>query len=265
MSGIDTYTKLLLHCDGADGSQTFIDSATGKAVTAVNHAQIDTAQSKFGGGALLLDGTDDYLTALDSADWNFGDGDFTIDFWFRPAAGQSAYTTWIAQEKDSSNYWLFDMGANGTNPRFSSITGTVQKGEISVTNAQTFTTNTWYHMALVRYGANLLIFKDGTSLALTVSNALGTQGDHAAVLTIGMRPSIGRYTNGWIDEFRISKGIARWTANFTPPTSPYSKSGTGFSGVSNPWVFMKDVWENHNKLWTPKKKLILPKDLSFQI
>jgi len=74
----DSYTKLLLHMDGADGSTTFTDEA-GHTVTANGNAQIDTAQNVFGGASGLFDGSSGYLTVPDSEDWNFGTGDFTFD------------------------------------------------------------------------------------------------------------------------------------------------------------------------------------------
>src|SRR3990167_5725818 len=78
-SAWDSYTQLLLHCDGVDAATTFTDEI-GKAVTANGNAQIDTAQKKFGTASGLFDGTGDYLSLADSDDWNFGAGDFTIDF-----------------------------------------------------------------------------------------------------------------------------------------------------------------------------------------
>lgn len=99
MAFIDTYTKLLLHCDGTDGSTTFSDNGvTGHTVTANGNAQIDTAQSKFGNASGLFDGTGDYLTIPDHADWNFGTGNFTIDAWIR-----------FACDRCKSNiYWTMD-------------------------------------------------------------------------------------------------------------------------------------------------------------
>src|SRR3990167_4294419 len=78
----DSYTKFLAHTDGTDGSTTFTDEA-GIAITANGNAQIDTAQSKFGGASGLLDGTGDYLTTPDSDNYNFGSGDFSVDFQVR--------------------------------------------------------------------------------------------------------------------------------------------------------------------------------------
>ncbi|MFA9409514.1 MAG: hypothetical protein ACERKJ_11880, partial [Candidatus Dadabacteria bacterium] len=90
--GVDTYTKLLLHMNGTDESTTITDSgSTGHTVTAEDNAQIDTAVYKFDNASCLFDGTDDYLSVPDHADWNFGSGLFTIDLWFKLAADQAGY------------------------------------------------------------------------------------------------------------------------------------------------------------------------------
>src|SRR3989338_6322305 len=83
----DSYTKLMLHMEGADAGTTFTDTeTTPKAVTANGNAQIDTAQSKFGGASGLFDGAGDYLTIPSSSAFDFGTGNFTIDFWVRLAS-----------------------------------------------------------------------------------------------------------------------------------------------------------------------------------
>ena len=82
MSGIDAYTKLCSHFNGADGATDYTDPVAG-AATFGGTAQLDTAQKEFGTAALLLDGNSDYVTYPDSDDWSFGTGDFTIDFWIR--------------------------------------------------------------------------------------------------------------------------------------------------------------------------------------
>ena len=83
--GLDSATKLLLHCDGADDSQTFTDSGnTGHTPTdpAPGDAKQDTAYAKFGSASGYLDGTGDFIEVPDHDDWNFGSGDFTVDGWF---------------------------------------------------------------------------------------------------------------------------------------------------------------------------------------
>ncbi|MCH7827478.1 MAG: hypothetical protein IIC75_05850 [Bacteroidetes bacterium] len=79
--GIDNFTKLMLHMNGTDTSTVFTDdSASAHSVTANGNAQIDTAQSVFGGASGLFDGTGDYLSIPDNADFDVGGGDWCVDF-----------------------------------------------------------------------------------------------------------------------------------------------------------------------------------------
>lgn len=227
MAGYDSYVKLLLHGDGTDASTTITDEA-GHTMTAAGSAQIDTAQKKFGTGSILLDGTTDYVYTADSADWYFAANPFTIDFWFRPAVSPSAYDTWISQFNSTPNngdQWKFDMGASGTHPRFVIVSNGTTKAEYIASNTNTFSADTWYHIALVRNGTAVYIFVDGTSISLTESTAISTNEvpNLSGNLNIGLDVlNSGRDVNGWIEEFRLSKGVARWTSNFTPPTEAYS-------------------------------------------
>ena len=79
--------------------------------------------------------------------------------------------------------------------------------------------NTWYHIAVVRNGSNVFIYRDGVQIA--TSSATGSLGNYYGSFMVGL----DGYSNpmqGYLDEFRITKGLARWTSNFTPPTTPYS-------------------------------------------
>jgi hypothetical protein len=252
--GLDSYTKLLLHCDGADGSTTFIDSATGKTVTAVGNAQIDTAQSKFGGASALFDGAGDYLSVPNHADFDFGSGNFTIDFWVRLNAAGGSY---VMKRASGATYGPFQIMADSTKLYFtSSATGADWGVLVSWTFGGDFTTGVWYHIAGVRYGNLWSLYVNGVSKAsATVSQTVVS---NTVAVSIGANADASAPLNGWMDEVRISKGIARWTANFTPPNRAYGVTAGGF-GYGNPWMFMKDMWEKHDKLWT-QKKLILPKE-----
>ena len=196
------------------------------AVTAYGNAQIDTGQSKFGGASGLFDGTGDYLTTPDSADWAFGSGDFTIDFWIRfnslPSAGSAVVI--YNQYEDANNqnclyvynsagtylYIFYDIDAGAY------VIGAVQR------NSPGLSTGTWYHIAVVRNGNNFLIFQDGVQCGSTYTSS-NVMTDHAGQIVIGCYGSFAHYfLNGWFDEFRVSKGIAQWITNFTPPTSAYT-------------------------------------------
>jgi len=220
MAGIDQYTKLLLHCNGADASTTFIDSAMGKAVTAVGNAQIDTAQSKFGGASGLFDGSGDYLTVVDSTDWAFGTGNLTIDFWVRFAGASVQMCVFFGQGTSINDRFYCYWEAN----IIVVYHLTAGIGTTIYNKSWTPSVNTWYHVAIVRNGNNWDIYINGASLG-TVSTSI-TINDLAAVFVIGKNDQASSYyINGWLDEIRISKGIARWTGNFTPPTSAYIRGG----------------------------------------
>jgi len=227
MAGIDSYTVLNLHGDGDDQSTTIPDSGGGAncphTVTCVNQAQIDTAQKEFGTGSILFDGTGDYLTLADSDDWDFGSGDFTIDFWVR-FNDNTIKSTFYSQTVDDNNRVYFGKGADGY-LYFSARLAGVTIGYYCDDAAAAFSwaNNTWYHLACVRNGATTYIFINGTSRTLTEYAAFGTQScpNLAHTLEIGRYSAGDGEVNGWIDEFRISKGVARWTENFTPYTRAY--------------------------------------------
>ncbi|HCR92557.1 MAG TPA: hypothetical protein DIU47_01195, partial [Candidatus Pacebacteria bacterium] len=216
----DTNTKLLLHADGADTSTTFTDdSSSPHTMTAVGNAQIDTAQSKFGGASGLFDGTGDYVTSPDHADWDFASGDFTIDFRIRFNVVNTAYLVTHGASMAGGDGWFVRYNANNLEFAYNSTT---------ITKAWTPSSATWYHVAVVRSGTNLYMFIDGTQIGTTGSIS-GTITDNANLLVVGERDSgPGAPLNGWLDEVRISKGSARWTANFTSPTLSYGTSGPGY-------------------------------------
>jgi len=194
-------------------------------VTAYGNAQIDTAQSKFGGASGLFDGAGDYLTTPDSDDWAFGTGDFTIDTWVRFNALPSTNTHAIlfCQYVDSSNlYYLSLRNDAGTYYFFYYC---VSGGSPVVAVAGTSfspATATWYHAELIRNGNSWYIAKDGTlSSATTDSDAIPNLAGTVYVGQFGTY-AVPHNINGWLDELRVSKGIARHTSNFTPPTSAYT-------------------------------------------
>jgi hypothetical protein len=245
LSGPDAYTVLLLHCDGADGSTTFTDSSSSaKSVTANGNAQIDTAQSKFGGASGLFDGTTDYLTLADSSDWAFGTGDFTIDFWVRFNGDSANDMRILRQFVDTDNYWEIHKTAGTSSGDFYFFYRNAAATKAYYKYTWDPSANTWYHIALVRNGTNFYLFLDGVLTSwTTVTTAISTNdlGDiGAGTLYIGASSDASKSLNGWLDEFRISKGIARWTSGFSVPTEAY---GTAVAanlyqkdGAGNEWL-----------------------------
>ena len=221
ISASDTYTKLLSHMDGTDGSQIFTDSSLGgHSITARGNVQIDTAQSKLGGASGLFDGSGSCLSIQDSADWAFGSGDFTVDFWVRRnsiGTRQLILGQLAANGADSSVSFVIEFRADNKVAADFAIGGVF----LSFASTRTITDTTdWHHIAYVRNGNNFYLCIDGTRDGTYVTSASMT--DSASSLSVGRAGDYnGLYFNRWIDELRISKGIARWTSNFTPPSAPY--------------------------------------------
>lgn len=220
-NGIDENTVLLLHFNGADGATNFVDnSASNHSITAYGNAQIDTSQSKFGGASLLLDGDGDYATVPDSDNWDFGTGDFTIDFWARfNALSGGGFASFIDVSNSVEDLGVQVLYPHGGGPGYIQI----RFGGTVYNFTQTLAINPWYHIAVTRNGNNMYLFLNGTQVGTTQD----VTGKDITGLTLGVCIGAefagpGAYPfNGWIDEMRISKGIARWTSNFTPPTAEY--------------------------------------------
>ena len=219
---IDGYTKLLLHMDGTDAATTFPNSATTThTVTAVNQAQVDTAYSKFSGASALFDGTGDYLSVPDSGDWDFGGGDFTVDFWMRFNSLAKARLIGNYEAISGEGGWFITYyNASPQLEFYSRNAGADWSYGVSWTPSSA----TWYHIAVTRSGNNLYFFVNGAQVGATQDVTGKTVGNSASTLLIGDEDAYTSPLNGWMDELRISKGIARWTSNFTPPPRPYGSN-----------------------------------------
>ena len=223
---VDANTSLLLHMDGPDSSQNFIDGDTStyfpKTVTAFGDAQIDTAQFKFGDASDLFDGTGDYLTTPDSLEWDLGTGDFTIECWVRLNAAGSFVVA--GQEDAATSFWGMIIGTTAIG--FASITGGAW--DVNFSSGLSLSTGTWYHIAVTRNGTDVNgwhLFVDGVEQTKTLNIGAYTGGVFAGTGTLNIGYNDGKLANafnGHIDEFRFSKGIARWTSGFTPPAAPYT-------------------------------------------
>jgi len=204
----DANTLLLIH-----GGEAYTAPLTG-----------ETTQS-----CINFDGTGDYLTVPDHADWDFSTNDFVVDLW-------------IYFEDLTQDVAMFSQNVNGANELFfrthSTLTSVMFKasnsasGELAEYSGDwSPSAKTWYHVALVRNSTNLDVYIDGVALSLSEDVAISTNSmpTHAADFWIGARDD-GSPTlpmNGKIAEFRVSKGTNRgWTSNFTPPTERYESDGS---------------------------------------
>jgi len=214
-------TKLLLPFDGSNGATTTSDlSNSNHTATFVGNAQISTAQSKFGGSSLYLDGSGDEIDLGSSSDWNWptpsgASGDFTIEFWHR----RTATVAWASFFSTYATIGAagFIFGYQDSTDKLGWYNGTWYYASGSGNTA--VAVDTWYHIVAVRYGSTTKLYLNGVEeLSFTDSGSYGT-----AKLWLGSRGT-SAYVQGYMDDVRITKGFARYTSAFTPPTSAHLTS-----------------------------------------
>lgn len=222
-SGVDQYTKLLLHMNGEENGTDFPDSGvTEHIITPVDNAKTKIGLKKFGTSSCVFDSAGDYLSALDHADWDFGTDPFTIDFWWR-TTDNTMSRNYVQQHVDNDDYWEWYFTPTSFTFR-NYVGGTSTIIQIS-DPFSALTESVWYHLALIRgWGgdADTYMFTiNGTGTGMATFTDTSEVSNHAAPLTIGTYRATGVGMLGHMDEFRISKGIARWTTDFQPPIRPY--------------------------------------------
>lgn len=224
----DSYTKLLIHADGPNNSIDIADfSSPAKTVTSKNGARISTSERMFGdGGSVFFDGTDDYLTVSSSNDWNFGKGDFTVDFWEKNGTTNTrqhalSFGTGATANLDF-DFNDFNSSCDGSKKGLWVYWNSGGNKKICVGNTNDYTDNQWHHIALVRYNGVITLYIDGEPKGTTNYN-IDIDLSSAAVNSIGAEKSGTYFWNGYLDEIRISKGVARWTSDFSDrlPSAPY--------------------------------------------
>jgi hypothetical protein len=201
---------LAMHMDGSNDSTTFTDE-TGKTVTPYGDAKISTAQSKFGGASGYFDGSGDYLTVPDSPDFDLP-GDFTIEF-FAFTSSTAAYSTIFSTTTNGSYTNGYGVEVSGT--RGFTFIGT--GAGIILSASHNPNNSTWRHYAVTRSGSTVRLFIDGVlSNSGTYATSLTGVAAYVACAYSGTYPF-----TGYIDDLRITKGVARYTENFTPPAAAF--------------------------------------------
>jgi hypothetical protein len=192
------------------------DNAMMSDLETAGSAQILTSVKKFGTGSIYFDGSNSYLVTLGQPIYSFGTGDFTIECWLNITSFNGGV--------------VFDFRPNGLNGDYitvylNSSALEFYAGSTTRITSGTLTTATWFHFALCRSGSSTKMFIDGTQAGSTYTASVS--------YTVGTKLGIGTSSfalasslfDGYIDDLRITKGYARYTANFTPPTSAFSNFG----------------------------------------
>jgi hypothetical protein len=215
--------SLLMHFSGSDGSTTFTDnSPTPKSFTRGGNAQVSTVQSKFGGSSLYLDGSGDYITTTyNSAAFDWWTTDYTIECFIYPNNSSSLATGTVPllignmdPGGSGANYWSFGPN-NSKQLSFYYFNG----AGIYVTSTETVTVGQWNHIAATKNSTGIRLFINGTA-SVSSASVSGTPGSSVSYpLTIGQYYNAS--INAYVDEVRITKGVARYTASFTVPDSAF--------------------------------------------
>ena len=210
-----TNTQLLLNYTNAG-----ITDATAKNVLeTVGNAQISTTQSKFGGSSMYFDGTGDQLVFPNSENFNIVRGNFTVECWVYLTGSSGSIINYTNGQSNNSNF-AFELYQISSSTIYMSIFETSTQYFASST---AFALNTWVHLAGVRNGNTLTVYVNGTA-GSTTANVTGVGGNNPGSSTL----KVSGYNNatnmitGYVDDLRITKGYARYTANFTPPTAPFA-------------------------------------------
>jgi len=228
IAGGDPYwtdVSLLLHMDGSNGSTTFTDSSgSARSITAFGNTSISTAQSKFGGSSAYFDGSGDSLTTTyvtTAFDW--WSSDFTIEAWVYASSwsGWSGTSTGTIpslignmDRAGGTAYWSFGPDTN-SKLKFFYFNG----GEVhTLVTTANVPLDQWVHVCAVKNTSGVTLYIDGTSSG-------GTNPANSPISSTSVPLTIGSFNNnsitGYVDELRITKGTARYTANFTPPTAAF--------------------------------------------
>jgi len=199
----------LLRFDGVEGSTVFVDQKA-NTWTANGDAKITASNARFGAGCGSFDGTGDFISTPSNVGFQFGAGDFTVECHVRFSD--------VSVDRALINY--YQDGTSGWAIRYSTTTGL----RVALNgNAFSFpwapAAGQWYHLAVSRSGGMLRAFVDGVPLGPEQSAGVTT--GSAVDLKIGVTTTLADYLAGFLDEVRITKGVARYTSAFTPPSEPF--------------------------------------------
>lgn len=195
----------LLHFDGANNGTTFTDEAGLLAWTAAGGATTTTAAAKYGAGGGQFHPNGARITSSAGIPGGMP-GDFTIEAWVYPT---DMVVGAIARWATSNRAIYLNTGAT-----VAWYTGTTMN---NLTGA--LSTNTWHHIAVVRQSGSIKVYVDGASTGATYIDST----DLSTAFTVG-GDAFNQESKANLDEFRVTKGIARYTSNFSPPSGPFPNS-----------------------------------------
>ena len=220
-AGDDQFAKVtaMFNFDGSDGDTTTAGLDASNKNLSVSYSsgdQLSNTQKKFGATSLYVA---DNVTISSSDGFNFGTGDFTIEGWYylTQLNNHFLYDQWASSSTGAGNNQIYVKSNEGGAIRV------YYDGSSKFTTTGGFSLNTWTHLAVVRYSNTIKVYFNGTADGTTqsYSGQYGKTGD----LYIGdQHAGGGGAPQMYVDDFRVTKGLARYTSNFTAPTTAHLTS-----------------------------------------
>ena len=214
-----TNTSLLLSYTNAG----ILDNAMMNDLETVGNAQISTSVKKYGSGSISMTSSGDYLKGTQpSVVYDINGGDFTIEFWvnFTSLAADRALVSKYGNAAENAGGLGYVVQWVQSSSVLRLVLGVGGGSDALYTWSWSPSTSTWYHVAITRSGTSGRAFVNGTQIGTT--STLSTS-DVASpnVIQIGKTHTVAQYLLGYMDDLRITKGVARYTANFTAPTAAF--------------------------------------------
>ena len=200
-----------LHIKGTDAS--IIDKSQGSNLKLIGNTTGSTTQVKFANTkSMYFDASGDYISISDDEAYGFGTGDWTIETWLyctKTGGFNAIFDTRVGTGTETGS---FGLGMHNT--------GRVQlfSGGAFYYPTDTLSFNTWQHFAVVKNSGTTTMYFNGTAASTTYSDSRNYGSSQP--VQIGKDDTTSNYFGGYMQDFRITKDLARYTANFTPPSAP---------------------------------------------
>ena len=201
----------LLHFDGANGSTTFTDQVAGHSWGATGGSTISTAQSKFGGSSLNVPISSNIELSSPGSEWVMT-GDLSIECWML-TDGTGGLAGIVRLNTSGASLTTGPSSSTAISITINGITRAAGDGAGSIYGR-------WVHCFFGRSGSTTYVACNGVMTSFPLETGMNMSGTISTV-RIGSMPSIAGSPYHYIDDIRITKGVCRYTATFTPPTAPY--------------------------------------------
>lgn len=204
---------LAIHGEGTGTTFTDVSNSANTITTNGNTTHSTAVTPPFGTSSIYFDANGDYLSIPTSSNFAFGTGDFTVEFWLR-SSGTGQQHLYEGRNGTTTNTILIYLNSSTQLTYYAN-------GGNTITTTSVPTLNTWVHIAVCRFGTFTKMFLDGTQVGSTYSDSINYAAPTTSLYIGTNDAASGSWLYGYIKDFRVTKGVARYTQNFTPKYAPF--------------------------------------------